>query len=644
MSNPTNGLNLLKLPFPPGTWVLYRLHPWRFLGLSTEGKAIIHCLDHIQPLEVDLRELGQISQPQVDFGRLRPFSEYPEEKQEEAQRRWVVIDQLLRDGLSKTHLEDGAKQLGISQQTLTKLLDWYIFSGGRKAALIPRVLRYGVSNHNLAEGVELIVAEAMEIYHKNRGCKPFRAAMNFVQRNCEKRNFDVPCEETVRGRIHRLPPDEVLLFQKGRKAVREMYEPLTSRRPDAPHPLGKIEIDHTRMNVFAVDRDGRKRRPWITVAIDDYSRAVLGFYISFDAPSWTSVGLCLYRVLCPKEPWLREFGLSFPWPCWGHPKVIQTDSGEDFKGTDMEYVSLDQNWVVQWRLLKQPDYGGRIERLMGAVGYALDFLPGKSFRSIVEKGDYPSAELAVLTLDDLELYLLKFFAIYYNNHAHRGLRNRTPLNRWSEGMKQYEDAAKLQLPPEPTLLMSLLPSIERTIQQNGVSWETVTYIDYSLTRYIRRKNPDSLSGKYRFHYHPADIRYLYFRHTETREWVRIRAQDLGNGPFSLWERDARNVEDRLAAKDDEAKRRSDLGLSMMMDQADEHDRVSLKAHRRKKKSAKQQNKLSAHALPTLSMSDSTPGPRRLDLVPTDPSKYGALPTELDPSLWDDIPDYEGRLL
>jgi putative transposase len=55
-------------------------------------------------------------------------------------------------------------------------------------------------------------------------------------------------------------------------------------------------------DVIVVDERDRLAigRPWITLAIDVYSRCVLGFYASLDAPSVTSIGMCLTQGCIPK--------------------------------------------------------------------------------------------------------------------------------------------------------------------------------------------------------------------------------------------------------------------------------------------------------------------------------------------------------
>ena len=45
-------------------------------------------------------------------------------------------------------------------------------------------------------------------------------------------------------------------------------------------------------------------RPYVTFAIDIYSRCIAGFILSLEVPSAVSVGLCLTHIAMDKAPWL----------------------------------------------------------------------------------------------------------------------------------------------------------------------------------------------------------------------------------------------------------------------------------------------------------------------------------------------------
>ena len=62
-------------------------------------------------------------------------------------------------------------------------------------------------------------------------------------------------------------------------------------------------------------------RPYLTLAIDVYSRCIPGFCLTLDSPSTVSVGLCLTHSVFDKEEWLEKRGIKTQWPIWGKPEM-----------------------------------------------------------------------------------------------------------------------------------------------------------------------------------------------------------------------------------------------------------------------------------------------------------------------------------
>jgi putative transposase len=78
--------------------------------------------------------------------------------------------------------------------------------------------------------------------------------------------------------------------------------------------LARVEIDHTLVDTHSVDRrDGKPvGRPWLTIAIDVATRAVLGCVLTLEHPSRLSVALCVQQAIFPKETWLKSIGAVGP--------------------------------------------------------------------------------------------------------------------------------------------------------------------------------------------------------------------------------------------------------------------------------------------------------------------------------------------
>jgi putative transposase len=75
----------------------------------------------------------------------------------------------------------------------------------------------------------------------------------------------------------------------GAKAANDRFRPTRVLSTTDLLPLERVQIDHTLVDVIMVDEGDRLPigRPWLTLAIDVASRAVLGFLVSLEAHLWS---------------------------------------------------------------------------------------------------------------------------------------------------------------------------------------------------------------------------------------------------------------------------------------------------------------------------------------------------------------------
>lgn len=97
----------------------------------------------------------------------------------------------------------------------------------------------------------------------------------------------------------------------------------------------------------------------MTVVIDDYSRAVAGYYLSFEPPSVLRTALALRQGIWSKE--------DPHWPVCGIPSVLYTDHGSDFTSQHMQQVAADLKIQLIFATPGQPRGRGRIERFFRTV-------------------------------------------------------------------------------------------------------------------------------------------------------------------------------------------------------------------------------------------------------------------------------------
>lgn len=513
----------------PGLMVVHNKLVYQFLGEASVGRAQIRRISNQGSIEVPTESLRPISVYRLQLDRLKPLHEYPESKQLIAIKRRDVIEDLLETGCKPEETKKAANLLEVSTLTVNRWVDWYLCSGRRVAVLVPGVFRYGLGHNFLTVEIEQIIEECITTRYLTDQRLSKRELVRLVRRTCRKRGLkQAPSSSAINERLKSLPPDEVTLHRLGAKAVREQHAGQPKRAPDGGQPLGLVEIDHTKLDVFVLDEEGNKSRPYITVALDVFTRMVLGFHLTLAAPSSKSVAVCLFRAMSAKEDWLRGHGITTSWPCFGVPLKVQTDNAKEFLSEHLENLALDHGFILQRRPVGRCEWGAFIERIMGRLAYRTHLLPGTTFSSVVEKQDYDSEAKATLTRFELERILLRFFVEIYHHSSHSGLDRRTPISVWEE----YFPKGSVSLEP-PTqrasldLLYSMLPSFERTIQQRGVAWECDEYFDPRIVRYVGRKNSSQSNGLFRFHYDPDHVRYIYFRDPKTDQWLKIGPRDPG---------------------------------------------------------------------------------------------------------------------
>jgi putative transposase len=76
-------------------------------------------------------------------------------------------------------------------------------------------------------------------------------------------------------------------------------------RREAEGPNDIWQADPTLVDLWVQQDDGHPVRPWLTVIMDDYSRAIAGFGVSFHAPSAMQTALVLRQAIWRKllPPW-----------------------------------------------------------------------------------------------------------------------------------------------------------------------------------------------------------------------------------------------------------------------------------------------------------------------------------------------------
>ena len=498
------------------------------------GRRKYLTISQLQPLPID-RETAGIIFPV-------PLDGISSSDWKTAHHRLDMIQPLLAmTRYSRKDVEKRAHEVGCDVTTLYRWLRRYA-PFRDLSTLIPQKRGWKKGRTRLAASPEAVIEEVIEDFYLTPQRPSQQDTINETQRRCLDRHIQPPNKSTIRARIQRIPEKKRMERRGERRKARNKFRPVPGHFPGADFPLAVVQIDHTLVDLILVDDEYRKPigRPWISLAIDVYSRMVVGYYLSFDDPSEASVGFCVSHALLPKEGTMSLLKVGTEWPVWGIPKTIHVDNGPDFRSEGFRRSCTKHGIHVEYRPVKQPEYGGHIERLLGTLGEKIHSLPGTTFSSIKERGDYNSDKHAIFTKSEFEKWLVTLICQYYHHGYHDGIKT-LPIHKWETGIFGNDTTPGIGLPPRPTdhatIVYDFLPSFERTVQRTGVNIERMTYYSEELRHWIGAPDPQDPKRKLRLTFcrDPRDITTLQFYDPELKEYMGIPTADLSLPSMSIWE-------------------------------------------------------------------------------------------------------------
>lgn len=457
-----------------------------------------------------------------------------------AQARYEAIQPLLEIEQSRSVVEARAAEVDVNPATLYRWLSRYR-SMDAISALIPFKRGWKTGNYRIGEAAEGVIRQVIQDFYLKPERPSPQKVVREVHRICDMRHIERPSPTAIRARIARIPEHERLKRRGQAELAKNKFLPVPGKFPGAEYPLAVVQIDHTPVDVILVDDVHRKPidRPWITVAIDVFSRMTVGYYLSFDEPSTTSVAMCLSHAMLPKDEWLLLHDVEGTWPVWGRPHKVHVDNGPDFRSKSLRQSCQMHSVDLEFRPVKVPRYGGHIERLQGTLLREIHDIPGTTFSSIKDRGEYDSEKHAVMTKDEFEKLLVDLICNDYHRRVHSAL-GMPPLRMWELGIFGGAGIQGVGMPPRPTdrltVVLDFLPSFSRTVQPDGVSLDGLRYYAEALRPWIGMKDKDS--GKARSHVFrrdPRDISAIWFYDPDLKQYFKVPLADQSAPAFSIWE-------------------------------------------------------------------------------------------------------------
>ncbi len=420
-----------------------------------------------------------------------------------------------------------AAELRLSTRQVYGLLSRY-----RTERTVSSVLtRKGRSRRKRLGGdVEAIVAATLREQWLVSEAPPLAPIVGEIRARCEEAGLRPPSYVAIRARA-------AALFSAEEIAKRRSANPKHLRRLQprpgyisAPRPLAVTQIDHTPTDIQFVEViDGAGAfvgRAYLTILVDVFSRCILGFCLTLEAPSTVSVALCLAHAICRKEAWLEARGVAHAWPTFGRPRQIVTDSAKEFRGAAFRRGCAEYGVSVRRRNRGRVHEGGVVERLLGKLNAVIGRRDGATGRSIEDRDGYPSEKRACLTFADLERCVA--LAIIDHNGQMNEKTLKVPLEEWRAHVPDPPQAADA---PDAVML-NFLPEERRRLTQQGVELFALHY--YAPWLGVLVPERDRL-GSLEIRYDPRDISRIYVRDPSDGQFRVAKRRDGATTSLTLWE-------------------------------------------------------------------------------------------------------------
>ena len=223
------------------------------------------------------------------------LSQIPESMWREAQRRSLVVRPLLAyPQCSRRLAQKAAAMLGLSERHIYRLIQQLRAANGELTALLPKGPKGGRGQRRLSPSRESLLQRLIHRVYLTRQKRSAAELIREIRSQSLKADLTPPSDSTILRRLKALS----LAERRRRGEETPQAKPIIGATPEAAVPMEWLQMDHTLVDLILVDPVDRAPigRPWITLAIDVFSRCVAGFHLSLEAPSATSVGLCLTQV------------------------------------------------------------------------------------------------------------------------------------------------------------------------------------------------------------------------------------------------------------------------------------------------------------------------------------------------------------
>jgi len=316
------------------------------------------------------------------------------------------------------------------------------------------------------------------------------------------------------------------------------YLVFDSLLPYVSRPLQYVFADHALLPIAIVDEETRseRRRLWLTLFIDAYSRSIIGMALLYENPCIESIQTGLSHAIWPKKSH-RDLGLEDDWAPWGSMGALFLDNAWAHHSKSLERlcsaISQGDDYPRIELHFRQPYMarkGALIERLIGNVKVQVRAHLAGAMRSRNPNDVHDAMQDACFLYDDIYQFIHELI-LRYQHTIHGELNGLTPHQKWMQGIQETGQPMAPKKTPDMERLFWRLHHEPRVIGERGIE---LFGLDYSsdAVKMARKRTHQGNSIKYYVRYKPENITTVaVFREDEYIGEAKARKFRLPDGEY-----------------------------------------------------------------------------------------------------------------
>lgn len=360
-------------------------------------------------------------------------------------------------------------------------------------ALLPRTNRCGNRELRWCHQTESMASEVVEFYACTQ--RPMkRQAVAGVQTRIKAENarrksegqdlLIIPSSRSLSRRLRQAGPYYTHARRYGIEAANRKFNQFETG-VDTVFPGERVEMDENCLDVISLlaptgilqhlppeQVERLKGRRWLYTAKDCTTKCILAIRLA-ETPNAQDAIRTLRDVMHDRTPYALAAGCETSWDQVAGIGTLVTDQRSAFISEDFRSVAASLGLTLHFPPAGLPQMRGNIESFFRTLGHKLmPLLSGQAFFNPVDRGDYPSEQLACLDDDDLIRILLTFIVDIYHNELHGSLKEETPANCWK---RLSTEQGLLPVPDELTLRKTFGRPMKRKLRGDGVRFANLSY-------------------------------------------------------------------------------------------------------------------------------------------------------------------------